>query len=167
VTVIVVLTVAALTGAAARSAASPPLPTVACGKSIGSVASGRAGGYRVVLGVVSVPPAFRPQVVRKGTRDKDREWPYWSKAGLIVHGGSPPVTVTVPRRWRNRAAIEWGNTGVVSALRIAPCGTNPEKPWNSYAGGFYLRSRSACIPLIVRVGNRSATVRFGLAEVCT
>jgi hypothetical protein len=162
-TVIVVLTFTALTDALSRSAASAPPPTVACAKSILSEASGGVGGYRVVLRVVSVPPAFRRQVVR---RDRDADWPFWTKAGLVVRGGSPPVTVTVPTRWRTRAAIEWGNTGPVSALRIAWCGRNPEKPWNAYAGGFHLRSGSACVPLIFRVGNRSATVRFGLGRAC-
>jgi len=149
-------------GSTSRSAAQQ-LPAVDCSRSILSVASGHAGGYRVVLGVISVPPAFGPQVVR---RPGQSNWPYFRKAGLVVRGGSPPMTVTVPRRWRSRVAIEWGNTGVVSALRVASCGANPEKPWNAFAGGFYLRSPSACVPLIFRVAGRSSTVRFGLAEHC-
>lgn len=121
------------------------------------------GGYRVVLGVVSVPPAYRPQVV-----PTDRQpWTYWSKAGLVIRGGSPTVSVTVPKAWRNQAAITWGNnTGIVTALRIAPCPASKQAPWNAYAGGFYLRARSACVPLIFRVGQRSATVRFGLGRPC-
>jgi hypothetical protein len=76
------------------------------------------------------------------------------------------VTVTVPKAWRNRLAISWGNRpGFFSTIRIASCSAGP-KPWNAYAGGFHLRSRSACVPLVFRVGRRSATVRFGLGRRC-
>ena len=104
----------------------------------------RAGGYRLVLGAVS----------------------YWRKAGLVVRAGSPPVTVTVPKEWRHRAAITWGNsTGIVASVRLTGC----EPALNvghAYAGEFYLRSPSACLPLIFRVGRRTATVRFGLGRRC-
>lgn len=159
---IAALAVAALAVGSGEAAPSASTPTVPCSRSIDSVPSGRSGGYRVVLRVVSVPRAFMPQVVRT----RAQKWPYATKAGLVVHGGSTPVTVIVPTRWRDRAAIEWGNTGPVSALRIAWCGTDQEKPWNAYAGAFYLRSRSACLPLIFRAGKRSATVRFGLGQRC-
>jgi hypothetical protein len=118
--------------------------------------------YRTVLGLVSVPPAYISQVVHldEGT------WPYWEKAGLVVRAGRGPVTVSVPLAWRKRAAIKWGgNTGIVSSLRIARCGSNPTRG-NAYAGGFYLRSRSACLPLVFRAGSHSATVRFGLGRRC-
>jgi hypothetical protein len=145
----------------AATAALPP-PTVPCDEVILRVGSGRAGGYRVVLGLVSVPPAYLAQIVKSG----GQTWPYWRKAGLVIRGGSPPVSVSVPRPWRNRAAITWGNgTGIVSALRIASC-PSADKPWNAYAGGFYLRSRSACVPLVFRVARRAATVRFGLGQSC-
>ena len=36
----------------------------------------------------------------------------------------------------------------------------------AYAGGFFLRSPSVCVPLIFRVGARSATVRFGIGRRC-
>ena len=88
------------------------------------------------------------------------------KAGLLIRGDSPPVSVTVPKAWRTRAAITWGNSGTVSALRIASCPRFGDEAWNVYAGGFLLRSRSACVPLTFRVGNRSATVRFGLGRAC-
>lgn len=160
--IIVALGLGGLTGIAAWSAPSAPRPTVKCDRIILRVGSGHAGGYRVVLGVVSVPPAYRPQVAAT----RSRPWTHWSKAGLVIRGGSPPVTVSVPRAWRSRAAITWGNTGAVSTLRIASCAPWETKVWNAYAGGFLLRSRSACVPLIFTVGKRSAIVRFGLARVC-
>jgi hypothetical protein len=36
----------------------------------------------------------------------------------------------------------------------------------AYAGGFQLRVRAACVPLVFRVGRRSATARFGLGRAC-
>ena len=162
VLVLVALGLAGLTGVTAGAAPSATPPTVSCDKIILTVGSGRAGGYRVVLGVVSVPEAYQPQVVAT----RSRAWPFWRKAGLVIRGGSPPVSVTVPQAWRNRAAIHWGNSGIVSALRIGSCPRFGDEPWNAYAGGFHLRSPSACVPLIFRVGNRSATVRFGLGRAC-
>lgn len=157
---IAVLAVAGLTGIAAPSAPSEPPPTVTCDKIIGMV--GHAGSYRVVLGAVAVPQGYHRQII--ATRKSP--WPYWRKAGLMVRAGSQPVSVLVPTAWRNRAAITWGNSGIVSSLRIASCPQSGRERWNAYAGGFRLRARSACVPLIFRVGRRSATVRFGLGRVC-
>ena len=162
VLVLVALGLAVLTSMTAGAALSAAPPTVSCDKIILTVGSGRADGYRVVLGVVSVPEAHLPQVVAT----RSRAWPFWRKAGLVIRGGSPSVSVTVSQAWRNRAAIHWGNSGVVNVLRIASCPRFGDEPWNAYAGGFHLRSRSACVPLIFRVGNRSATVRFGLGRAC-
>jgi hypothetical protein len=155
------LAVAMALAATAASANAPP--TVTCTGIVGRVRSGHVGGNRVVLGTVSVPPAYLPQVVPS----RNKAWPFVTKRGLAVHGGSPAVVVTVPRAWRKRAAIVWGDSGIVSGLRIARCSAFlPPKVWNAYAGGFYLRSRSACVPLTFRVGRRTKTVRFGLARRC-
>jgi hypothetical protein len=145
------------------SAQSTSLPTIACDEAIGHAKSGRADGYRVVLDVVSVPPAYLPEVVETG----DEPWAYWRKAGLVIRAGSrPAVLVSVPRAWRKRAAITWASSGTVSALRIGRC-PPPRTAWYAYAGGFYLRSPSACVPLVFQVGQRTATVRFGLGRRCS
>jgi hypothetical protein len=152
----------ALAPTAALAARTGRVPTVPCDEIILRINSGHAGGYRVVLGVVSVPPARLIQIVPT----HDRPWAYWRKAGLVVRAGSPRVTVSVPVAWRSRAAITWGNsTGTGSALRIASC-PGPKTVWNAYAGGFYLRARSACVPLRISVGGRSRVVRFGLGRAC-
>jgi hypothetical protein len=158
--VAVPLALAAGFGARATPLGAPP--SVRCDSIILRLGSGHAGGYRVVLGVVSVPPAYLRQVVPT----RSRPWAFWRKAGLAVRGGSRPVSVSVPKAWRNRAAITWGNGGIVNELRILPCPRSGPKPWNAYAGGFYLRTRAACLPLDFRLGQRSATVRFGLGRRC-
>ena len=151
-------------GVAPAAPSSPPIPTVPCDEIILRT-SRQAGGYRVVLGVVSVPPAYLEQVVDTHSRP----WRYWRKAGLVIRSDiRTPVDVRVPPAWRTRAAITWGypQIGVVPELRIAPCASWGPKKWNAYSGGFHLRSPSACVPLLFRVGHRTATVRFGVGRRC-
>jgi len=137
------------------------LPTVGCDKSIDNLPPDRRFGYRVVLGAVAVAPAYLPQVVAT----PDQSWPFWRTEGLVIRAGSPAVVVSVSDGWRKRAAITWGNSGPVSVLRLASC-PPPLGAWNAYAGGFLLQASSACVPLIIRVGQRSTTVRFGLGRRC-
>jgi hypothetical protein len=86
----------------------------------------------VVLGAISVPPAFLDNVVAT----HERPWAYWRKTGLIVRAGTA-VTIQVPERWRNRLAIIWGNGdhAPASSLRVASCGSDAGVG-NAYAGGF-------------------------------
>jgi hypothetical protein len=160
--ILAAVTLSVAIASVARAAPTPPQLTVPCWEVAGQAASGTEGGYRVVLGVVSVPPAYLDGVV--ATRSKP--WAYWRKAGLVVLAGNAPVDVSVPRAWRDRVAITWGNRpGYLSSLRIAACGSR-FAGWLGYAGGFYIRAPSACVPLIFRVGRRSATVRFGIGQTC-
>jgi hypothetical protein len=162
---------AAQSGAAAPSTSSAPtrIRTVPCSESIDGTKFPYIGSndpkdrYRLVLGVVSVPPAYRKQIVRNGTEP----WLYFFKAGLIIRASGESVVVTVPNAWRHRAAIAWGygGKGVFSSLRFAGCKALPTQGF-AYSGGFYLKSRGACLPLAFRVGRRSATVRFGLGRRC-
>ena len=64
-------------------------------------------------------------------------------------------------------AISWGSAGPASRLVVEPCPPSSSLGgWNPYAGGFYLRSHAACVPLTFTVGRRSATVRFGVGKRC-
>ena len=119
--------------------------------------------YRTVLGAVSVPPAYLQQV----EGPEPGAWPYWRKSGLVVKAGAGPVTVSLAPAWRGRAAIAWGNGGhgPFNSIRLARCANG--SGGYAYAGGFSLRSPSACVPLIFRVGSRSETVRFGVGRRCS
>ena len=153
----------ALLASRAGAASAPHLPVVPCGDVVGHHASGTADGYRRVLGVVSVPPAYLPQVVPSG--QAPMRW--WRKAGMLVRSGSPPVTLTVPYALHNELQLDWGNSDREgSALRFAACPSYGHPTWNAYAGGFLLRHRPACASLIVTVGHRHATVRFGIGTHC-
>ncbi len=160
----VALILAAATSVAASFASDRSARTVLCNEVILHTKFPYPNsGYRLVLGTVSAPPAYLQQVVRTDSRP----WAYWRKAGLVVRAGTGPVQVSVPTAWRSRAAITWGNnTGIVSSLRIARCGQPSPVTGNAYSGGFYLRAPSACVPLTLRVGRRSETVRFGVGRRC-
>jgi len=155
--------VAGCSGHGPAAVAKPPPAVqrqVDCDQVILQVNSGTLSGARVVLGVLSVPPAYLPQVLGGGVRP----WRYSTKYGLTVRAGSPPVVVSVPQAWRHRAAIDWGGSGIVSSLRVLSC---PGRGvWNSYGGGFWLRSPSACIPLVFQVGRQTATRTFGIGRRC-
>ncbi len=157
------LAIVAVSAAAFVSALPAGAPSVACGSIIVPVGVTEWRPKRVVLGAVAVPPAHIPQTVESGSA----RWPYWSKAGIVIRAGSPPVTVSVPRAWRTRAAIGWGNVDARSSLRFDSCPDSSSLGgWNPYSGGFQLRSRAACVPLTFTVAGQSSTVRFGVGKRC-
>ena len=167
-----VLALAALAGATARSAPSQLPSRVPCDRVVLQTKFPYpSNGYRLVLGVVSVPPAHLPDVYPT----RSRLWPYWRKAGLVIRADRGPVLVSVAKAWRGRVRIGWGDDGG-SALRFARCSTKYElrakdargrpKLGNAYTGGFHLRTRSACVPVIFHVGQRTETVRFGVGRTC-
>jgi len=102
---------------------------------------------------------------QRAIRVHGMSWPYWHKAVLVIRASRSAVVVSVPKAWRRRAAITWGNSQIVSSLRFAPC-PSPPSVWNAYAGGFYLRAATACLPLRFTVGRRSRVVRFGIGRQC-
>ena len=146
-------------GVASTANSASALPTVACDKWIDNVPPDRRPGYRVVLGDVGIPPAYLGQSFPTGKRP----WRFFEKAGLVIRAGIPPVVISVAAGARNQAAIGWAQSGTVPALRLASC---PLHGWNAYPGGFYLRASSGCVPLVVQVGARSATVRVGIRRRC-
>jgi hypothetical protein len=167
--VMVGLMLSALAAVGTGPAASARQRVVPCSESIDGTKFPYIGAnkpedrYRLVLGVVSVPPAYREQIVRNGTEP----WLYFFKAGLVIRASGQSVVVSVPQAWRDQAAIAWGygGKGVFSSLRFRGCHALPSQGF-AYSGGFFLRSPGACLPLTFRVGHRSATVRFGLGRRC-
>jgi hypothetical protein len=156
---------AGTTGASTSSVDESSAATTAvipCDEVVGKQRSGTEAGYRVVLGIIAVPPARLRRVVPT----KSGQWPFWRKAGLVLHPTRKTVSVSVPKPWRRRVAIVWGNGGPpVSAVKFQPCPSGTR--WNGYAGGFYLRERHECVPLTFRAGNRSQTIRFGFNRSCS
>ena len=156
-------------GTVAASGSDGPQRTVPFREVIDQVAFPYRGGperrhrFRQVLGAASVPPAFVEQV----SPTRSQPWTRFAKHGLVVRSGLAPLTVTVPRAWRARAGIVWGNggLGVFHTIRIAACPAEPIHG-NAYAGGFFLRQPAACVPLVFISAGRSATVWFGVGRRC-
>ena len=142
--------------------------TVPCAEVIQTVAFPYVGSARypsqLVLDTVSAPGKHVPQSSETGAPP----WKWFSKWGMVVRGGEgAPVVVSVPRTWRNRVAIVWGNGGhrVFHTLRFPRCGDDPGSG-NAYAGGFFLRKPSGCVPLRFTVGQRTTLVWFGIVRRC-
>jgi hypothetical protein len=155
-----VVAIAVADGAQAASTGS-----IGCGQVAGSTTSGTEDHSRVVLGIVSVPPAR----IQRATPDSSASpWRDFAKYGLAIHTGSTPVVVSVPAGWTKRVAITWGSVTPFSRVRFQAChhpGGSTGR-WNGYAGGFYLDVQAACVPLTVTVGRKSKTVRVGVGTSC-
>jgi hypothetical protein len=166
------LLVLSLAGCCATAQPAAPSPsrvrTVPCEEAIDHVRFPYVGGGpfrpRQVLAAASVPGPFVPQT----SPTESKPWTYFAKWGMVVRGGAgPPVTVTVPRAWRTRVAISWGNAqhAVFHTLRFPRCGVDSAQG-NAYAGGFFIRREFDCVPLRYEVGARSRTLWFGVGRRC-
>lgn len=121
-------------------------------------------GLRILLGAVALPG---PRGFAAATsRTHERAWPYFRNAELAVRAATSGVVVEVPEGWRDRVAISWGGRPPSATVRFAACAGRPGRGWNAYAGGIHLRSAAGCVPLHVRVGGRSTTVRLGVGRAC-
>jgi hypothetical protein len=158
-----VLLGALVAGADARTGLSAE-PTIGCDRIVLRDRSGAVDGFRVLLGAVSVPGA---RLLDHGsTAARDRHWRYYRNAGIAIRAGASAVSVSIPEGWRDHVAISWGDSPATSSLRFAPCGGSPAGPWNWYSGGFHLRAKGDCVPLIVTVGGMTTTVRIGVGRAC-
>lgn len=158
-----VVAAATANGGATAPSSSAQSIIVRCDQIINMTKTPRGSGYRVVLGIVSAPQSFLSGIVRV---PDFAPFPYWWKAGIFIRSSTKPVVVTVPKAWRTRLRIGWGNPAPeATAVTFAPC-PSPLSTWNGYAGGFFLHGRAACVPLVFTVGGRHATLRFGLGHHC-
>ena len=154
----------ALVGVATVQAAPRSEATVGCDRIALRERSGVEDGFRILLGAVSIPGARH--AAADTVRTEKRDWPYFRNAGLAVRAGTVAVSVEVPEGWRDRVALSWGGSPASSALRFESCTASPGRAWNAFAGGFHLRSRADCLPLTIRVGGTSTTVRVGVGRAC-
>lgn len=154
----------ALVGIAAVDAAPHADQTIGCDRIALRARSGAEDGFRILLEAVSVPS--RRHIAAEAQRTQDRTWSYFRNAGLAIRAGTTAVSVEVPEGWRDRVAISWGGSPASSFVRFAPCAGAPGRIWNAYAGGFHVRSQADCVPLSIRVGGMSTTVRLGVGRAC-
>lgn len=90
---------------------------------------------------------------------------YYAKTGFNVLKGQIGALVDVPRAWRNRVRITWGNVAWAVSIRFPGCRSGPA--WTSYAGGFLFHDkRGGCVPLRVAVQGKTTTVYFSAGRRC-
>ena len=149
-------------------ALTPHQRTVPCAEMIDTVRFPHVGNVdyprQLVLAAASAPGRFVPQSSPTGSPP----WTHFSKSGMVIRGGpGADVSVSVPRAWRNRVAISWGNAGHAAyhTLRFRRCGDDATRG-HAYAGGFFLRQAASCVPLRFRVGTRTRLVWFGIVRRC-
>jgi hypothetical protein len=147
---------AALAGAAVAHPAVEE--SVRCGETVAS----RVQGTRVLLDAVVLSPSR--ELERPSVRAADGRWRWFRPALIAVRDGETDVAVSVPLGWRDRVAVSWGTSGSAHALRFERCAA--ARGWSVYEGGFHLRRRGDCVPLAVRVGGTSTTVRLGVGRAC-
>jgi hypothetical protein len=120
-------------------------------------------GFRTVFGDVAVPPAFLPL----GHTGRGKPWKYGMKTAFLYRGGGPPVTISVPEGWQRQIGLFGppnGIDGTARTLHIPSC--PPRGSWVVYVSAFFVRTRTACAPLDVRVGGLIAQFWFGLGARC-
>jgi hypothetical protein len=144
--------------------AQPDEPTITCDRVVLHTRSGAEDGFRILLGAVSMPGSRH--LADGSAAMADRRWRYFRNAGIAIRAGTSSVSVSVPEGWRHRVAVSWGDSAPASSIRFAPCGRSGAGAWNSYPGGFHLRARADCVPLVVTVGGMSTTLRVGIGRAC-
>jgi hypothetical protein len=77
-----------------------------------------------------------------------------------------PFELIVPKAWRNRLRLSWGQSPLTTRLRVQGCpASTPGEKWLAFAGGYYVTS-PACVPLIVRAGTQERRVKIGVGARC-
>lgn len=96
--------------------------------------------------------------------DPSARW--FSKVGLFVARGSS-FELIVPAEWIGHLTIAWGNPGErTTHLYVTGCdATRAETAWVVFAGGFWV-GEPACVPLLVRAGDREQLLHIGVGAAC-
>ena len=143
-------------------AASAPF-VVPCGDTIGNLSNPAGSDRKVALGMVSLPSRQVGSERLFGVL----HWRYWTKVAVGIRHSPTTVTVSVPKNWRSRVAVGWGNrTIILPSIRFSSCTDATSPSWSTYAGGLYLAKRVRCVPLAVSDGRRTATVRIAVDGTC-
>lgn len=150
----------------------PPATVLTCRTTIGQ-GTDPSRRRTIVLGRVALTTRHALQANSSGESDPAAR--LFAKDGLEVKEHSP-VELIVPRPWRDRLSISWGNTARTTHLRVRSCpggtgrversgGFGPHLPWMAWAGGYSV-SKPACVPLIVKVGEKTRRVHIGVGAPC-
>jgi hypothetical protein len=144
------------------AATAGPVAVLGCATVIGS--TDRPGpGRTAVLGRVGLSTKRALQSNQTGSADPTEK--LFAKDGLLVKRQAP-FELIVPRLWRDRVGLEWGNTVRTDHLKFTGCPANtPGAKWLAFAGGYYV-PKPACVPLIVKTPRATQRVRIGVGKAC-
>jgi hypothetical protein len=144
-------------GTSPSRSAAPPAGSVDCAHSIDH-ADTPPVDYEVVLDAVALPTRRRFDARPSG----DGIWRF-AKQGLLVRSDAA-VDLTVAPAAAGRAWIGWGSPAEpASRVHVPACGG--PYTWIVFVGGFWI-TQPTCVPVVVRAGGRSATIRFAVDTYC-
>lgn len=126
-----------------------------------AVSDAQVAPLRVVLGVVALPaspgyPALQTSLTGNGPRR------LFAKTGLVIRPGAT-FELIVPAPFSSRLSIGWNTPG--NRVIVRNCASAGRGGWLAYAGGYWI-DHPACVPIIVRAGNRQLQVHIGLGTAC-
>jgi hypothetical protein len=164
-----VLAIAAGSAAVAASGGGSDAPgaSIGCPQSLNPMNPGigsPTATQRLVLGRVWQPKATL-LLGRHAWRHVRPGENAFIKYGVGVTSG-PPVTLVVPLASSETYALSFHGVRQegVRSLRLTPC-PRSSGATTFWAGGYRI-ARATCVPLVVRVGSRSARVRIALGHAC-
>jgi hypothetical protein len=136
---------------------------LACGNYIDGNAS--VAPLQVVLGVVALPVSpVVPALGASLSGDTSGALRLFAKTGLVIRPATA-FELIVPAQFANRLSIGWGSPGTPSHRVVVNSCPNPGGGWLAYAGGYWI-DHPACVPVIVRAGNKQQEVRIGVGTPC-
>jgi hypothetical protein len=149
------------------SPAPAPAPATAtataCSDSIGQVTA-PPEDYHTIAGVAALPDDAVIQTAPSGEQGPAVK--LFAKWGLLVRTGET-VEVAIGPGWASRARVGWGNPAAPAAsVRIKACAVGgAPKPWTAFAGGTWV-AEPACVPAVIRDGNRIEQIRLPIGRPC-
>ena len=144
------------------SSATPAAESVLnCGNYIDN--NRQTAPLQVVLGVVALPisPGY-PALQTALSGDGNGPLRLFAKHGLVVRPGSK-FELIVPARFTNRLSIGWDTPS--HRVVVNNCSNPGGGGWLAYVGGYWI-DHPACVPVIVRAGNRQQQVHIGVGTAC-
>jgi hypothetical protein len=147
-------------GPPSGSVSNPPPTTWAprCPESI-DLLKQPSPGLEVVLDAVALPTG---QVLQANPTN-EHGW-LFAKHGLLVRSNRA-VRIAVDPAATEWARIGWSSISNSTEFTLPTC-SDDDPDWRVYAGGYSVRSGPRCLPLTVRVGDRTAQVRIGVGVAC-
>ncbi|HEV2257486.1 MAG TPA: hypothetical protein VGS06_30510 [Streptosporangiaceae bacterium] len=125
-----------------------------------AVSDAQVAPLHVVLGVVALPvspgyPALQTSLANGPQR-------LFAKTGLVIRPGAT-FELIVPAPFTSRLSIGWSTPS--HRVVVSDCASPGRGGWLAYVGGYWI-DHPACVPIIVRAGNRQQQVRIGLGTPC-